>query len=712
MGTGTGTGKGNGKGNAGNAVNHPDERGPSVRFGADPDRPDGRRRVVVDAIRPLIDGGAYAVKRVIGDRVRVEADLLADGHDKLAGRLWYRGPNDQSWREAPLSLLPPGPPPAGGDGDTWTGEFVVDALGTWRYTVSAWVDSLESWLWGIERKATAGQDLSLGLRDGAALVLAAADRAPAGPARETLRRLAASMTDSSAAAVGLPVLLPPEIRALMHAYPDRSAETVREPALELTVEPLRARFSNWYELFPRSHATDRPDESPAGHGTLREAEGRLPYIAQMGFDIVYLPPIHPIGRAYRKGPDNSLTAGPDDPGSPWAIGAAEGGHKSVHPQLGTLEDFHHFLRAAQDLGMQVALDIALQASPDHPYVREHPEWFVHRADGSIQYAENPPKKYQDIYPFDFSGPAWQAAWDELRSIFTFWIEQGVTVFRVDNPHTKPLPFWRWCIASIKKRHPEVIFLAEAFTRPKVMYALAKGGFSQSYTYFTWRTSKRELTEYVRSLAQPPVSDFFRPNFWPNTPDILPEHLQFGTRGTFIARAALAATLAPSWGVYGPVFELQEKAARPGAEEYAQNEKYQVRQWRLDSPDNLAPVLERLNRIRREHPALQRLEGTTFHRTDNESLLCYSRADERGADLLLVVVNLDGYNTQGGWIDLDPGVMPMGEGVRYQMHDLMSDARYVWTDARAYVSLDPRVMPAHVFHARRLVRSERTFEYYL
>ena len=685
---------------------------PQIRFGADPDRPDGRRRVIIDAIRPAIDGGAYAVKRVLGDRVRVEADLLADGHDKLAGRLWYRGPNDQSWREAPLALLPPGPPPAGGDGDTWVGEFMVDALGAWRYTVSAWVDSWESWLWGIERKAAAGQDLSLGLRDGAALIAAAAERAPAGPARETLRRLAASLAETSAAGVGLAALLPPEIRALMHAYPDRSAETVRQPALELTVEPLRARFSNWYELFPRSRAGEQSGAPAGGHGTLREAEQRLPYVAQMGFDIVYLPPIHPIGRAYRKGPDNSLTAGPDDPGSPWAIGAAEGGHKAVHPQLGTLDDFQHFLRAARDAGLQVALDIALQASPDHPYVREHPEWFVRRSDGSIQYAENPPKKYQDIYPFDFSGPAWQALWEELRGVFTFWIEQGVTVFRVDNPHTKPLPFWRWCIASIKKRHPEVIFLAEAFTRPKVMYALAKGGFSQSYTYFTWRTTKRELTEYVRALGKPPVSDFFRPNFWPNTPDILPEHLQFGTRGTFIARAVLAATLAPSWGIYGPVFELQEKAARPGAEEYAQNEKYQIRSWRLDSPDNLAPVVERLNRIRREHPALQRVEGTTFHETDNEALLCYSRSDELGADVLLVVVNLDGYNAQGGWIDLDPGVMPTGEGVRYQMHDLLSDARYIWTDRRAYVSLDPRSMPAHLFHVRRLVRSERTFEYYL
>jgi len=684
-----------------------------TRFGADLDRPDGRRRVIVDAIRPAVDGGAYPVKRVLGDRVRVEADLLADGHDKLNGRLWYRAPREEAWREAVLTLVPPGPPPAGGDGDAWTAEFVADAIGVWQYTVSAWVDGWETWLWGVGRKAAAGQDVTLDLRDGAALVSAAATRAPAGLAREALQRVAAAMVEAGEGA--LSAATSAETRALMRAHPDRSAETVREPPLELAVEPLRARYSSWYEMFPRSRASadgEGRDETHPPHGTLREAETRLPYIAQLGFDIVYLPPIHPIGRAYRKGPDNSLTAGPDDPGSPWAIGASEGGHKAVHPQLGTLEDFQHFLRAARDNGLEVALDIALQASPDHPYVREHPEWFVRRSDGSIQYAENPPKKYQDIYPFDFSGPAWMGLWEELRGVFTFWIEQGVTVFRVDNPHTKPLPFWRWCIASIKARHPEVIFLAEAFTRPKMMQALAKGGFSQSYTYFTWRTTKRELTEYVRTLTRPPLSDFFRPNFWPNTPDILPEHLQFGTRGTFIARAVLAATLSPSWGIYGPVFELQERAARPGAEEYAQNEKYQVRSWRLDRPDSLAPVLERLNRIRRDHPALQRVEGTVFHETDNEALLCYSRSDELSADVILVVVNLDGSNTHGGWLSLDSAVMPMGEGVRYQMHDLVSDARHVWTEPRAFVSLDPRVMPAHVFHVRRLVRSERTFEYYL
>jgi starch synthase (maltosyl-transferring) len=493
---------------------------------------------------------------------------------------------------------------------------------------------------------------------------------------------------------------------LMRSHADRSAATTLETPLAVTVDPPLARFSAWYELFPRSTG------AAGTHGTLHDAEGRLSYIAEMGFDVVYLPPIHPIGRSHRKGPDNSLTAGPADPGSPWAIGSAEGGHKSIHPELGTADDFRHFVKAARGQGLEVALDIALQASPDHPYVQSHPEWFLHRADGSIQYAENPPKKYQDIYPFDLAGPAWESLWLELRGVFLHWIEQGVKVFRVDNPHTKPIRFWQWCIATIKARHPEVIFLAEAFTRPKLMYLLAKVGFSQSYTYFTWRTTAAELTEYVRSLVESEVNEFFRPSFWPTTPDILPEHLQFGTRATFIARAVLAATLSPSWGIYGPAYELQERVAREGAEEYAQNEKYQLRSWDLARPDSLRPVLRRLNHIRRDNPALQRLAGTVFHQTDNELLLCYSRASDDGGNVLLVVVNLDPRNRHSGWISLDLAALEIEEGAAFQVHDLMSDARFLWRGRRTFVSLDPEVMPVHIFRVRRLVRREQNFEYFL
>jgi starch synthase (maltosyl-transferring) len=705
----------------------------------DSEKLDGRRRVVIDAIRPCLDGGRTAIKRVVGDRVRVETDLLVDGHDRLAGRLLYRLASASTWSEVPLSPVSPlaksRPPGANDDGDAWSADFMVDALGSWQYAICGWVDAWETWVWGVGRKLADGQDVSLELRAGATLAAAAAARAQArAQDQSALQRLAERLRDAGSNAAATQLAFAPEIQALMRTYPDRSAETRSPSPLVVTVEPVRARFSSWYEMFPRSRAfsggtpgavTAEPEKEAetneaSRHGTFKDAERRLPYIADLGFDVVYLPPIHPIGRTLRKGPDNSLTATESDPGSPWAIGARQGGHKAIHPELGTLDDFHHFLETARQLGLEVALDIALQASPDHPYVTEHPEWFVHRADGSIQYAENPPKKYQDIYPFDFSGPAWESLWEELRSIFLYWIAQGVSIFRVDNPHTKPLPFWRWCISSIKERHPEVLFLAEAFTRPKLMHALAKVGFSQSYTYFTWRTTKWELTTYVQSLLDGDLQEFFRPSFWPNTPDILPEHLQVGTRATFIVRAVLAATLSPSWGIYGPAFELLENKARAGSEEYAHNEKYELRRWDLGRADSLAPVLGRLNRVRHDNPALQALPGTVFHETDNDALLCFSRVTEDGSNALLVVVNLDPHNRQSGWISLDLQVLGVEAEASFQVHDLIGDARYLWTGGgggsgrfqRAFVALDPGVMPAHVFRVLHHVRSERAFEYYL
>jgi starch synthase (maltosyl-transferring) len=429
----------------------------------------------------------------------------------------------------------------------------------------------------------------------------------------------------------------------------------------------------------------------------------------MGFDIVYLPPIHPIGRSYRKGKNNAPSAEASDPGSPWAIGAVEGGHKSVHPQLGTLDDFRAFVRRARELGMEVALDIALQASPDHPYVRAHPEWFAKRPDGSIQYAENPPKKYQDIYPFDFECAAAPALWQELTSIFLFWAEQGVNVFRVDNPHTKSLPFWSHCIAELKRRHPDAILLAEAFTRPKLMYALAKLGFSQSYTYFTWRNSKYELTTYLTELTKTDVAEFFRPNFWPNTPDILPEHLQYGGRAAFMARLILAATLSSNYGIYGPAFELMERVARPEAEEYLDNEKYEIKHWHVDRPDSLRMLIRRINRVRRENPCLHDNASLEFHPTDNEALICYSK--RRGDNIVITVVNLDFHHRQAGWLHLDHAKLAIPEGATYQVHDQISEARFLWSGARNYVELDPAGMPAHVFVVRYRVRSEADFDYF-
>ncbi|MDB4983798.1 MAG: alpha amylase catalytic sub domain protein, partial [Myxococcales bacterium] len=609
-----------------------------------------------------------------------------------------------TWLEAPLAPK---------ENDRWGAAFEPDALGCWEYTVCAWVDAWQTWLWGFHRKLSAAQDVRLELRAGAALIVAAGARAE-GPARDALLRHGDRLSRAELdRADALAATLEGDLGTLMRAHADRRHATFAEPALQVIVDRPRARFGAWYEMFPRSRvatADDSADAAPT-HATFRESAQRLSYIADMGFDVVYLPPIHPIGRRHRKGRDNSLEARPEDPGSPWAIGAAEGGHMAVHPQLGTLEDFRSFLGTARAQGLEVALDIALQASPDHPDVTAHPEWFVHRADGSIQFAENPPKTYEDIYPFDFAGPAWQTLWNELRDVFLFWIEQGVTIFRVDNPHTKPLPFWRWCLASVKAQEPRAIFLSEAFTRPKMMRALAKAGFSQSYTYFTWRTTKAELTEYVTSLLADELPDYFRPSFWPNTPDILPEQLQQGTRATFIARAALAATLSPTWGIYGPAFELQEKVARDGTEEYARSEKYEIRAWNLERPDNLAPVLRRLNQIRRDNPALHRLEGTTFHATDNEQLMAFSRATDDRTNVLLVVVNLDAHHRHGGWITLDLVALGLPADAHFQVHDLVGDARYLWSGGRAYVELDPSTMPLQIFRVHRHHRSERSFDYY-
>lgn len=481
----------------------------------------------------------------------------------------------------------------------------------------------------------------------------------------------------------------------------RELQLQYEPPLAVEVERERARFSTWYEMFPRSV------------GTLRDCEARLPYIAAMGFDVLYLPPIHPIGKSFRKGPNNALQAGPQDTGSPWAIGGEGGGHKAIHPELGTLEDFRRLVTQARERGIEIALDIAFQTSPDHPYVREHPEWFLKRPDGTIQYAENPPKKYQDIYPFHFEGAAWRELWTELKSVVDFWMAQGVRIFRVDNPHTKPFGFWEWLIAQVRREHPDVIFLAEAFTRPRLMYRLAKAGFSQSYTYFSWRNSKQELMDYFRELSTAPVSDFFRPNLWPNTPDILTEYLQFGGRTAFMLRLALAATLGANYGIYGPAFELMEHEPRePGSEEYRDSEKFQLRHWDVDRPDSLRDFIARVNRIRRENPALQSDRGLQFHDVENEALIAYSKVTPDGADAVLVVANLDPHHAQSGWMNLNIAALGIDTDRAFQAHDLLSSARYLWKGARNYVALDPTHTPVHIFRIRRKVRTERDFDYFL
>ena len=656
---------------------------------------DNRCRVVIERIEPKINGGKFPVKRVIGERMRVEADIFADGHDRISAVLRYRHARDSTWSETRMEPLV---------NDRWRGEFQTTETGRYYYALQAWIDRFRSWREGLAKKTAAGQDVTTDLLAGAELVEQGARRA-SGVERQALQRfssmLRSSPNEASASA------LSEELAALMDNFPDRRwAAHGKELCVE--VERAKAGFSTWYEMFPRSCSP-----TPGRHGTLRDCENRLSYVASMGFDVLYLPPIHPVGRAFRKGKNNALVAAPDDVGSPWAIGAEEGGHKSIHPQLGTVEDFDRLVAKANELGMEVALDIAFQCTPDHPYVKEHPEWFRKRPDGSIQYAENPPKKYQDIYPLDFETDNWQALWEELKSVFVFWREHGVRIFRVDNPHTKPFAFWQWVIPEIKNAYPDVLFLSEAFTRPKVMYRLAKLGFSQSYTYFAWRNTKWELTQYFTELTQPKVADFFRPNLWPNTPDILTEYLQFGGRPAFMTRLILAATLGANYGIYGPAFELCENVARePGSEEYLNSEKYEIRVWDLDRPDSLKHLIARVNRIRRENSALQSDRALRFHAVDNEELICFSKQTEDGSNLVLVVVNLDVHHTQSGWVSLPLAELHLDSEQPFQVHDLITDARYIWHGPRNYVQLDPRTVPAHIFRVRHSVRREHDFDYFM
>ena len=661
---------------------------------------EGRARVVIAGVYPQVDGGLFPIKRTLGDQVIVEADIFTDGHDAIVARLLHRHQDDQAWQTTPLQPLV---------NDRWRAQFPAERLSRYHYTVEAWVDRFVSWRRDFAKRVEAGQDLAVELHIGAELVDAAGRRAHGADAKQ-LREWSGLLrqNDSAQARTRIQLVLSDEFVLLVERYPDRTLAIRYEKELTVWVDRRKARFSTWYELFPRSCA-----RSLGIHGTFRDCEAHLRDIAATGFDVLYLPPIHPIGRTFRKGKNNALVAGPDDPGSPWAIGGPEGGHKAIHPQLGTLDDFRRLVGKAQELGLEIALDIAFQCTPDHPYVKEHPEWFRHRPDGSIQYAENPPKKYQDIYPFDFETEHWQSLWEELRSVLLFWIEQGVRIFRVDNPHTKPFAFWQWVIAEVTRDYPEVIFLAEAFTRPKVMYRLAKLGFTQSYTYFAWRNTKPELTQYLTELTTTDAQEFFRPNFWPNTPDILTEYLQLGGRPAFMIRVALAATLSASYGIYGPAFELCENRPREyGSEEYLDSEKYEIRQWDMTNPASLQEFIARLNRIRHENPALQSNHNLRFHDIDNEQLICYSKTTEDQTNVIVVVVNLDPHHTHSGWLALSLEELGLDSQQPYQVHDLLSDARYLWHGARNYVELNPHSVPAHIFRLRRRVRSERDFDYYM
>jgi starch synthase (maltosyl-transferring) len=646
---------------------------------------DGRSRVIIEGVQPEVDAGLFPAKRVIGDSVVVEADIFADGHDVLSAVVLYRHASEKKFREVRMIPMP---------NDRWRAEFAVEQLGYTIYTIEAWVDHFLTWHRDLKKRVAAKQsDIDVQLDIGLEMIRAAAKRAKARDRRK-LDAVIKLLEGDEPVEVKADEMYSADLLELMWRSAERRFVTRYPIEVFIEVDRKKAAFSTWYEMFPRSA------------GTLADVERALPRVAKMGFDILYLPPIHPIGSTFRKGKNNSEKAEEGDLGSPWAIGNTEGGHKSIHPELGTMEDFERLVAAAQEHGIEIALDVAFQASPDHPYVAEHPEWFLARPDGTIQYAENPPKKYQDIYPFHFETDAWRELWSELCDVFRFWIGKGVRVFRVDNPHTKPLPFWHWCIRALKNEFPELIFLAEAFTRPKIMQWLAKCGFTQSYTYFAWRNTKYELTEYFSEITKPPVSDFFRPNAWPNTPDILTEYLQYGGRPAFVIRLMLAATLSSSYGIYGPAFERMVHVARePGGEEYFDSEKYQTIAWGA-SDDDLSDLIAAVNRIRRENPALQQNLTLQFHETDNDQILCYSKAS--GDNVIVTIVNVDPHNTQSGWVTLD-----LPEVARaFQVHDLLSNARHTWQGGRNFVKLDPNVVPAHIFKIRRKVRTERDFEYYL
>ena len=633
---------------------------------------------VIENVSPQVDAARFAVKRAVGEEIVVLADCFAHGHERVDCVVRLRGPGDGEWSEVAMEPL---------GNDRWRARFAVDRVGLWQYGVVCWIDALASWRDEYLRRVDPA-DLRLAASAGAELIGASAANAREA-VRERLAHWARQLREESdpqrLQALALDESLLAQARR--HAPRTGAAHSATLPAY---VDRERARFSTWYEAFPRSMAAEG-----GRHGTFDDVIGQLDRIRGLGFDVLYLPPIHPIGRTKRKGRNNATLAEPGDVGSPWAIGAREGGHTAIHPELGTLDDFRRLVAAARERGMEIALDIAFQAAPDHPWVTQHPEWFRRRPDGSIQYAENPPKKYEDIYPIDFASRDWRALWHALRDVFAFWVAQGVEIFRVDNPHTKPFAFWEWVIHEIRRQHPGVIFLAEAFTRPHVMHRLAKLGFTQSYTYFTWRVTKAELTEYFTELALSPTREYFRPNCWPNTPDILPYHLQNAPLEMFRIRLVLAATLAASYGIYAPAYEAGENRPREEhSEEYLASEKYEIKRWDAHAPDSLAPLIGKVNAIRRAHRALQSDWSLAFHPTDNDMLMCYSkRADD---DRILVAVNLDPRNTQTGWVNVDLAALGLDPYAAYTVHDLLSGESYPWWGSRNFLLLDPRRAPAHIF----------------
>jgi len=656
-----------------------------------------RNRVQISRVQPEIEGGRYPIKRIVDDVVEITTDIVVDGHNALAAVLLYKEETQSEWSETPLEH---------DINDRWQTQLRVDRPGRWQYTVKAWIDNFASWQRDLEKRVNAAQDVAVELLIGLDLVKQASTRAFTAD-QDAFSRCIEAIGNQQNIAEAIKVALSDELADLMRRHSDRQHATRYKTVLQVVVDPKQAQFSAWYEVFPRSCSSH-----PGAHGNFNDLIARLPYIADMGFDVLYLPPIHPIGETHRKGKNNNPVCEPGDVGSPWAIGSAEGGHIAIHPQLGTLADFRKLVAQAKVFGISIALDLAFQCSPDHPYVKEHPEWFRMRPDNTIQYAENPPKKYQDIYPLEFQSPAWEALWEELRRVVIYWIDQGVRIFRVDNPHTKDFSFWEWLIESVKKEAPDTIFLAEAFTRPKLMSQLAKLGFTQSYTYFAWRNSKWELEDYLTTLTTTELKEYFRPNFWPNTPDILNDYLQVGGQPAFKVRLVLAATLSSNYGIYGPPFELCDGLpVEIGSEEYMNSEKYEIRNWNLDEPHSLRHYIAQVNKIRRENAVLQSNNNLAFYPVDNENIICYGKHNDDFSEILIVVVNLDPNWVQSGWLDLPLEEFDLPPEKPFQVHDLLDNRRYLWTGSRNFVQLEPYTAPAHIFRLRRYQRSERDFDYY-
>lgn len=644
----------------------------------------GKKRVVIIDVSPQVESGIYPAKAVLHEPVIISANIFCDGHDVIAANVLLRHKDEKLWKEFPLQLI---------NNDHWEFVFVPGKLGFYQFQVIAWIDHFTTWKNGLIKKLAAGQDIAVELQIGSGLVNEAAVNAKA-KTKTALSKWADAISGATADTIET-IVANPELHSLIRGCRAKETTTQFPQILEIEAERPKAGFSAWYEIFPRSAAS-----VPGKHGTFKDVEKLLPRIAKMGFDTLYFPPIHPIGQQKRKGKNNSLTATADDPGSPWAVGAASGGHKSIHPELGNMADFQNLVKAAKKQGIEIALDIAFQCAPDHPYVSMHPQWFKWRPDGTVQYAENPPKKYEDILPFNFETDDWENLWAELKSIFDFWIKKGINIFRVDNPHTKSLAFWEWALPEIRKENPQVIFLAEAFTRPRIMERLAKVGFNQSYTYFTWRETKKELETYITELTKTDSRYYLRPNFWPNTPDILPPHLVSGGENAHIIRLILAATMSSNYGLYGPVYEFGMNDPMPGKEEYIDNEKYEIKYWNWDQYTRLREIITMVNRIRKENTALQSTWNIELAETTNNQLICYGKVDAATGNAIVVAVNLDPFHTQSGMVKVPIAALGIAPGP-YMVNDLLSGDSYQWQGEWNYVQLNPHEMPAHIFKVEQL-----------